>query len=362
MRLWFHLAMNLSDFEYTLPPELIASHPMQPRDQSRLMHVQRATGEVSHHVFAELPELLQRTDLLVFNNTKVFPARLLGHRLGMASKNYSTEKTPSATIEVLLLKPLGDDVWEVLVKPGRKMRVGERVRFGSRLECEVVDRGDLGSRKVKFSYQGSFDDLVDALGHTPLPPYIDRPDEARDKTEYQTIFARKRGAVAAPTAGLHFTPAVLRKLRERGIETCEITLHVGLGTFQPVHSERIEDHQMESEWFEVSTEAAEAIQRAQAQRRRIVGVGTTVARTLETSARRHNGTVQAETGETSLFVYPGFTFSCLDGLLTNFHLPKSTLLMLVCAFANREIILRAYQHAIDAKYRFYSYGDCMLIT
>jgi S-adenosylmethionine:tRNA ribosyltransferase-isomerase len=354
--------MNLSDFEYALPTELIASHPIQPRDQSRLMHVLRATGEISHHVFTELPELLQPTDLLVFNNTKVFPARLLGQRLGMASKNYSAQKAPSAAIEVLLLKPLGDDVWDVLVKPGRKMRVGEQVRFSSRLECEVVDRGDLGSRRVKFSYQGNFDDLVDTLGHVPLPPYIDRPDQARDKTEYQTIFARKRGAVAAPTAGLHFTPAVLRRLRERGIESCEITLHVGLGTFQPVHSEQIENHSMEAEWFEVSAEAAETIQKAQAQRRRIVGVGTTAARTLETSARRHNGTVQAETGETSLFIYPGFAFSCLGGLLTNFHLPKSTLLMLVAAFASRETILRAYQQAIDAKYRFYSYGDCMLIT
>ena len=361
MRLWFDLAMNLSDFEYTLPPELIASHPMQPRDRSRLMCVRRATGEISHHVFAELPGLLEPADLLVFNNTKVFPARLLGHRLGMASQSYPTAKTPSATIEVLLLKPLGDDVWEVLVKPGRKMRVGERVRFGSRLECEVVDRGNLGSRTVKFSCQGNFDDLVDTLGHVPLPPYIDRPDQARDKAEYQTIFARKRGAVAAPTAGLHFTPAILRKLRDRGVGTCEITLHVGLGTFQPVHAEQVEDHEMEAERFEIGTDAAQVIQLARAQKRRVVGVGTTAARTLETSAGRHHGTVQAEAGETRLFVYPGFAFSCLDGLLTNFHLPRSTLLMLVSAFAGRETILRAYQQAIDAKYRFYSYGDCMLI-
>ena len=361
MRLWFHLAMNLSDFEYTLPPELIASHPMQPRDQSRLMFVRRATGKISHHVFAELPELLRPADLMVFNNTKVFPARLLGHRLGLASQSYPTDKTPSATIEVLLLKALGDDVWEVLVKPGRKVRVGERVRFGSRLECEVVDRGELGSRRVKFSYQGNFDNLVDALGHVPLPPYIDRPDQARDKAEYQTIFARKRGAVAAPTAGLHFTPKVLRKLRERGIETCEITLHVGLGTFQPVHAEQVEHHQMEAERFEISADVAQVIRLARAQNRRVVGVGTTAARTLESSARRHNGTVQAEAGETGLFIYPGFAFSCLDGLLTNFHLPKSTLLMLVSAFAGRETILSAYQQAIDAKYRFYSYGDCMLI-
>jgi len=361
MRLWFHLGMNLSDFDYTLPKELIASHPVQPRDQSRLMFVRRATGEVSHHGFTELPGLLRRADLMVFNNTKVFPARLRGRRLGLASQSYPTDKTPSATIEVLLLKALGDDIWEVLVKPGRKMRVGERVRFGSRLECEVVDRGELGSRRVKFFYSGSFDDLVDTLGHVPLPPYIDRPDQEQDKAEYQTIFARKRGAVAAPTAGLHFTPAILRKLRDRGVETCEITLHVGLGTFQPVHVNQVEDHQMEAEHFEIAADVAQIIQGAKAQNRRVVAVGTTAARALETSAGHHGGTVQAANGETRLFVYPGFRFSCLDGLLTNFHLPRSTLLMLVCAFAGREAILTAYQQAIDAKYRFYSYGDCMLI-
>jgi len=361
MRLWFHLGMNLSDFDYTLPKGLIASHPMQPRDQSRLMYVRRATGEVSHHVFTELPELLRPTDLVVFNNTKVFPARLLGHRLGLASQSYPTDKTPSATIEVFLLKALGNDIWEVLVKPGRKMRVGERVRFGSRLECEVVQRGELGSRQVRFFYQGNFDDLIDTLGHVPLPPYIDRPDQARDKTEYQTIFARKRGAVAAPTAGLHFTPAILRKLRDRGVKTCEITLHVGLGTFQPVHADQVEDHQMEPEYFEIAADVAQVLHGAKARNRRVVGVGTTVARTLESSAGRHRGSVQAETGETRLFIYPGFKFSCLDGLLTNFHLPRSTLLMLVCAFGSREAILAAYQQAIDAKYRFYSYGDCMLI-
>jgi S-adenosylmethionine:tRNA ribosyltransferase-isomerase len=361
MGLWFHLSMNLSDFDYALPKELIASHPMQPRDQSRLMYVRRATGEISHHVFTELPELLRPKDLMVFNNTKVFPARLLGHRLGLTSQSYANDKTPRATVEVLLLKTLGDDIWEVLVRPGRKMRVGERVRFGSRLECEVVDRGELGSRRVKFFYHGNFDDLIDTLGHIPLPPYIDRPDQARDKTEYQTIFARKRGAVAAPTAGLHFTPAILRKLRDRGVETCEITLHVGLGTFQPVHVDQVEDHQMEAERFEIAADVAQVIHAAKAKNRRVVGVGTTAARALETSAGLHGGTVQAETGETRLFIYPGFRFSCLDGLLTNFHLPRSTLLMLVCAFAGREAILTAYQQAIDAKYRFYSYGDCMLV-
>jgi S-adenosylmethionine:tRNA ribosyltransferase-isomerase len=358
----FIWTVNVCDFEYSLPPELVAPHPAEPRDRARLMLVRRATGELSHHIFAELPDLLNPRDLLVFNNTKVFPARLLGHRLGLASQHYPDGKAPSATIEVLLLKPLGDDVWEVLVKPGRKMRVGERVRFGHRLECEVVDRGSLGARKVKFRYDGNFDDVVDLVGHVPLPPYIGRPDEARDKTDYQTIFARKRGAVAAPTAGLHFTPAVLRKLKERGIETCEVTLHVGLGTFQPVHAERVEDHQMESERFEIPEEAAQAIRRAKTQKRRVIGVGTTVARTLESSAKRNAGIVVAETGETHLFVYPGFQFSCLDGLLTNFHLPASTLLMLVAAFVGKETVLDAYRQAVEAKYRFYSYGDCMLIV
>jgi len=354
--------VNVSDFQYSLPTELIASHPAEPRDRARLMLVDRATGELSHHLFTQLPELLSPGDLLIFNNTKVFPARLLGHRLGLASHRYPDGKAPRASIEVLLLKPLGDDIWEVLVKPGRKMRVGERVRFGSRLECEVVDRGSLGARKVRFSYEGNFDDVIDLVGHVPLPPYIGRPARAQDKTDYQTIFARKRGAVAAPTAGLHFTPAVLRKLKERGIETSEVTLHVGLGTFQPVHAERVEDHQMDSERFEIPEEAAQAIQRAKMQKRRVIAVGTTVARTLESSAKRHGGMVVSEAGETYLFVYPGFRFSCLEGLLTNFHLPASTLLMLVAAFAGRETILNAYQQAVEAKYRFYSYGDCMLIV
>lgn len=355
--------MKLSEFDYHLPEDRIASHPAEPRDRSRLMLVDRAAGEISHHVFSDLPELLQPTDLLVLNNTRVFPARLLGKRLGLASESYSQDKMPSAEIEVLLLKPLGEDVWEALVKPGRKMRIGERVRFGgSRLECEVTERGELGLRKVKFFYQGHFNELVDALGHVPLPPYISRQDEARDKTEYQTVYARKRGAVAAPTAGLHFTTGVLRRLGLGGIETCEITLHVGLGTFQPVHAEQVEDHHMESERFEITVEAANAIEAARAQRRRIIVTGTTVTRTLETSALRHSGSIVAETGETNLFIFPGFSFQVASALLTNFHLPRSTLLMLVSAFAGRELILHAYQQAIVAGYRFYSYGDCMLVV
>lgn len=354
--------MKLSEFDYHLPEERIALRPVEPRDRSRLMRVRRAAGQVSHHVFTDLPALLEPSDLLVLNNTRVFPARLLGKRLGLASESYPKDKQPSAVVEVLLLKPLGGDLWEALVRPGRKMRVGERVRFGEgQLECEVVERGEFGLRTVKFFYRGNFDAIVDALGHVPLPPYITRPDEVNDRARYQTVYAKKRGAVAAPTAGLHFTRAIFNKLQSRGIETCEITLHVGLGTFQPVHADEVEAHRMEPERFEISEEAASAIRSARSEGRRIIAVGTTVVRTLESVALQHGGEVVACQGETSLFIYPGFSFQCVNALLTNFHLPRSTLLMLVSAFARRELILQAYQQAIEAGYRFYSYGDCMLI-
>jgi S-adenosylmethionine:tRNA ribosyltransferase-isomerase len=354
--------MKLSEFDYDLPSSRIALHPVEPRDRSRLMCVRRATGEISHHAFADLPALLRSSDLLVFNNTRVFPARLLGRRLGLTSETYSPDKQPSAVIEVLLLKPLGGDVWEALVKPGRKMRIGERVRFGEGLlEGAVLERGKLGLRKLKFFYRGSFDAIVDAIGHVPLPPYIRRPDEPDDRIHYQTVYAKKLGAVAAPTAGLHFTRALLNKLHSQSIQTCEVTLHVGLGTFQSVHADEVEEHRMESERFEISDETAAILRAAKADGRAIVAVGTTVARTLESVARQRGGEIVAGAGETDLFIYPGFAFQCVDALLTNFHLPRSTLLMLVSAFAGRELILRAYRQAIEAEYRFYSYGDCMLI-
>jgi S-adenosylmethionine:tRNA ribosyltransferase-isomerase len=354
--------MKPSDFDYYLPADRIALRPAEPRDHSRLMCIRRATGEISHHLFSDLPALLLPSDLLVLNNTKVFPARLLGRRLGLTSETYSKEGQPSAVIEVLLLRPMGNDVWEALVKPGRKMRVGERVRFGEGLlECEVIERNELGLRKVRFFYRGNFEAIIDSLGHVPLPPYIPRPDEPNDKLHYQTVYAKKRGAVAAPTAGLHFTPAVFKQLRAKGIESCEVTLHVGLGTFQPVHAEDVEEHRMELEHFEIPMEAANAIRAAKVGGRRVIAVGTTVARTLETAALENHGNVESGEGETSLFIYPGFSFQCVGGLLTNFHLPRSTLLMLVSAFATRELILQAYQQAIEANYRFYSYGDCMLI-
>ena len=354
--------MRLSEFDYDLPEERIALHPRETRDQSRLMRLILTTGAISHHVFADLPDLLKPSDLLVLNNTKVFPARLLGYRQGLTSEFSGKARPLRAQIEVLLVKPLGDDVWETLVKPGRKMRIGEKVFFGQgQLECEVLERGNFGIRRVRFNYRGNFDEIVDQLGHVPLPPYIARPAEPRDKARYQTIFAKNRGAVAAPTAGLHFTPAVFERLRQRGVEWCEITLHVGLGTFQPVHSDLIEEHRMEAESYEISPEAAKAIDQAKPQGRRIIAVGTTVARALESVALQQEGQIVAGTGETDLFIYPGFRFRCIEGLMTNFHLPRSTLLMLVSAFAGRDLILKAYQQAVQAHYRFYSYGDCMLI-
>jgi S-adenosylmethionine:tRNA ribosyltransferase-isomerase len=357
-------AMRLTDFDYYLPPELIAQRPLEHRDQSRMMVVERGTGKISHHVFREFPGLLSPRDLLVLNNTKVFPARLLGRRRGVTAKIARKHPLASlpAQIEVLLLRPLGNDEWEVLVRPGRKMRPGERAFFGQgELECEVIGWGERGIRQVRFNYQGSFEEWVDRLGHIPLPPYIHRGDDPADQVQYQTLFASKRGAVAAPTAGLHFTAEVFEELKGRGVDWGEITLHVGLGTFQPVEAENIENHQMHQEWYEINSEAADKINAAHAAGRRVLAVGTTAARTLETVARQTAGPMVPSSGETSLFIYPGFPFRAVDGLLTNFHLPQSTLLMLVSAFAGRELILEAYRQAIEKRYRFYSFGDCMLI-
>lgn len=354
--------MRLSEFDFDLPKDRIALRPLEERDQSRLMRVMRASGEIFHHFFSDLDNLLQPNDLLVLNNTRVFPARLLGQRGGLTSESCRKEGRPKAKVEMLLLRPLGNDIWEVLVKPGRKMRVGERVYFaGGRLEGEILERSQLGIRKVRFYYSGDFDEIIDQSGHIPLPPYIRRADEPQDRQRYQTIFAKKRGAVAAPTAGLHFTQSVFDRLREKRISWCEITLHVGLGTFQPVHSERIEDHRMEKERFEIPAEAAKAINLAKSKGSRIIAVGTTVVRALESVVLKDQAEVSTALGETDLFIYPGFQFRLVDGLLTNFHLPRSSLLMLVAAFAGRDLILQAYGCAIEQNYRFYSYGDCMLI-
>jgi S-adenosylmethionine:tRNA ribosyltransferase-isomerase len=360
--------MLLQEFDYPLPEELIAQQPLPERDASRMMVLHRASGAYEDRTFRDLPHLLQPGDLLVFNNTRVFPARLLGRRRGITAQpigknNPALREYLSAEVELLLTRCESDEVWQALVRPGRKIRTGEVLVFGDgELEAEVLARGDYGVRRVRLrARSGSIDGAIDRLGHVPLPPYIRRPDKAADRDAYQTVYAKVRGAVAAPTAGFHFSERVLGELRAQGIESCEITLHVGLGTFQPVHVAQVENHKMEAERFQVTEAAAEAIRRAQGRGSRVVAVGTTTVRTLEHIARVSGGRIVAGAGETSLFIVPGFQFQAAGALLTNFHLPKSTLLMLVSAFAGHDFVQRAYQHAVAESYRFYSYGDCMLI-
>ena len=370
--------MRLSEFDYHLPPELIAQEPLGERSASRMMLLNRAAKRFEDRQFAELPALLQPGDLVVFNNTRVFPARLLGRRQGQRSQpvgrnNPALREYLTSEVELLLTRRESENTWHGLVRPGRKIRVGEVLVFGDgALEAEVLDRGEYGLRLVRLRPGAAQDNpeaasvlaidaLVDRFGHVPLPPYIHRTDEPRDRDAYQTVYARERGAVAAPTAGLHFTPQTLKELAQRGVETAEITLHVGSGTFRPVHAERVEDHRMDGEVFEISEEAAVRVNRALSEGRRVVAVGTTCVRTLEHAARAHDGRIEPGQGETGLFIYPGFEFRVVGALLTNFHLPRSTLLMLVSAVAGREFTLEAYRHAVAERYRFYSYGDCMLI-
>ena len=361
--------MFLAEFDYPLPSELIAQRPLGERDASRMMTLDRAAGTFEDHTFRELPRLLHAGDLLVFNNTKVFPARLLGHRRGTTAQpigkhNPAAREHLTGEVELMLTRQVGADEWEGLVHPGRKIRTGEVLIFGDGdLEAEVLGRGEYGIRRVRLrAREGSIDAAIDRLGHVPLPPYIHRPDESSDRETYQTVYATVRGAVAAPTAGFHFTERVLDELRKRGVESCEVTLHVGLGTFQPVRATNVEGHRMDAERFEVSESAATALNRALEDSRRIVSVGTTSVRVLEHVAREQGGKIAPGKGETNLFIIPGFQFRVVGALLTNFHLPKSTLLMMVSAFAGRELTLRAYAHAISERYRFYSYGDCMLIV
>ena len=361
--------MLLEEFDYQLPPELIAQRPLASRDSSRMMVLEREAGTFTDQMFLNLPRVLEPGDLLVFNNTKVFPARLLGRRRGVRSqplgkRNPAAREFLRGEVELLLTRRESEDVWEGLVHPGRKVGTGEVLLFGEgELEAEVIGRGDYGVRRVRLrARQGAVEDAIDRLGHVPLPPYIRRADEAPDRENYQTIYAKVRGAVAAPTAGFHFTERVMEALRRRNVEICEITLHVGLGTFQPVRVERVEDHKMEAERFEISGPTALALNAALEQGRRVIAVGTTSLRTLEHVGHEHGGRIEPGQGETSLFVYPGFEFRVVRGLLTNFHLPKSTLLMLVCAWAGRDLTLLAYLHAIRERYRFYSYGDCMLVV
>ena len=358
--------MLVSDFDYHLPDELIAQEPLPDRAASRMLHLQCGSGKWRDRQFRDFPESLHPDDLLVVNNTRVFAARLYGHRSGaraqpLSLRNPAAKEFLHGRVEVLLTKDLGNFEWEALVHPGRKIGIGEHLFFGdNELEAEVVGRGTFGERRLRFRPAPDFSDRVERLGHVPLPPYIGRADRPEDRERYQTVYARQRGSVAAPTAGLHFTPEILGRIRERGIELAEITLHVGLGTFQPVRAERVEDHKMHGEWFSIPEDAAAQINHALEAGRRIVAVGTTTVRTLEFAARE-TGRMQAASGEADFFIYPGFRFRVVSALLTNFHLPKSTLLMLVSAFAGRELVLNAYEHAVRERYRFYSYGDCMFI-
>jgi S-adenosylmethionine:tRNA ribosyltransferase-isomerase len=396
----------VSDFHYELPEELIAQEPLSDRAGSRLLHVQSG-GELHDRQFREFPELLRAGDLVAFNNTRVFPARLYGRR---QHSPQSPPTHPGSTlpgrIEVLLTRQVlrEPNEWECLVRPGRKIGVGERLVFGERdeLQAEVIARGEFGERRIRFatgavvaptqegfalpdspfgSAQGrrgrpsphkpappaaeDFFEILEKIGHVPLPPYIGRDDSSGDRERYQTVYARERGSVAAPTAGLHFTAEILGRMWERGIESCEVTLHVGLGTFQPVRAERVEDVRLHSESYAISEGAAEKINRARSEGRRIVAVGTTTVRTLEYAAKQAAqlgaGEIRAGAGEANLFIYPGSKFRVVAALLTNFHLPQSTLLMLVCALGGKENVMRAYEHAVRERYRFYSYGDCMLV-
>lgn len=361
-------AMLLSDFNYYLPAELIAQEALADRAASRLLHLDRRTGAIKDLNFHNLTQLLQTSDLLVFNNTRVYPARLYGRRSGQRAQPVSP-RNPAAKdflhgrAEVLLTKQVEPQVWECLVRPGRKIGIGEWLHFGeqSELQAEVIARGAFGERRLRFTPVPDFFERIEKLGHTPLPPYISRSDSEADRTRYQTIYARERGSVAAPTAGLHFTQEILQQLHARGIETAEITLHIGLGTFQPVRVERVEEHKLHTESYCILAEAALKINTALKDNRRVVAVGTTTVRTLEYCASKTDGRMKAGNGEADIFIYPGFQFRVVGALLTNFHLPQSTLLMLVSAFAGREHVLAAYKHAVEQRYRFYSYGDCMLI-
>ena len=341
--------MDVKDFDYDLPEELIAQDPLEDRSSSRLMVLDKKTGEVSHHIFKEIIKYLRPGDCLVLNNTKVIPARLYGVKEGTMAK-----------IEILLLKRKQNDVWETLVKPGKKAKPGTKIIFGDGiLTGEVIDVVDDGNRLIQFSYDGIFEEILDKLGQMPLPPYITH--QLKDKNRYQTVYAKYDGSAAAPTAGLHFTKELLNEVKEKGVDIAEVTLHVGLGTFRPVKVDNVLDHHMQSEFYMVSQEAADKINNAKKNGGRIISVGTTSTRTLE-SAADENGMLHECSGWTDIFIYPGYKFKVIDCLITNFHLPQSTLVMLVSALAGREHILSAYKKAVEEKYRFFSFGDAMFIT
>jgi len=367
--------MRLSDFDYELPPERIAQRPAAERDASRMLLLDRASGSFNDGVFRDLPDLLRGDEVIVVNDARVFSARLYGSRRGLRSQAPSRRTRGehlTAEIEVLLTREVESCVWDALVRPGRKIRVGERIVFHGRqagvssdeadaLEAEVIGRGPFGARRLRFLNAGDLMAAFERTGHIPLPPYISRPDAAEDRERYQTVFARRPGAVAAPTAGLHFTPAILDRIRARGIEVCPLTLLVGPGTFQPVRTDEIERHEMQTEAYDIPEATAAAIRRARSAKRPVLAVGTTVVRALESAARSAGESIPPGPGEAAAYLYPGAEFRVVGQLLTNFHLPKSTLLLLVSAFAGREFVLDAYRHAVREGYRFYSYGDCMLI-
>ena len=340
--------MNVKDFYYDLPEELIAQTPIEKRDESRLMVLNRKEQTIEHKTFKDIIDYLKPGDVLVRNNTKVIPARLYG------------KKETGANVEFLLLNNIEGDIWESIVRPGNKLHIGTKVIFGDGLlQAEVLDIMDGGTRKVKFTYDGIFNEILDKIGLMPLPPYIH--EELKQRDRYQTVYAKYNGSAAAPTAGLHFTPELFEKLKEKGVEVANVTLHVGIGTFRPVKVEKVEEHHMHSEHFYIKQEDVDIINKAKQEGRRIIAVGTTSCRVLETVADE-NGFVKATEGDTQIFIYPGYKFKILDGLITNFHLPESTLLMLVSSLAGREFIMSAYNEAVKERYRFFSFGDAMFIN
>lgn len=341
--------MKRQDFSFDLPEELIAQDPLEDRSSSRLLVLDKESGLVSHHVFREIIDYLEPGDCLVINDTKVIPARLIGSKIGTDAK-----------VEILLLKRKENDIWETLVKPGKKAKVGTKISFGEGiLTGEVIDVVEEGNRLIQFSYKGIFEEILDQLGQMPLPPYITH--QLEDKNRYQTVYATHSGSAAAPTAGLHFTPELLHEIEKKGVSVAKVTLHVGLGTFRPVKVDDILEHHMHSEFFQIEEEQAAKVNRAKESGKRVICVGTTSCRTIE-SAADENGRLKASSGWTDIFIYPGYEFKILDCLITNFHLPESTLLMLVSALAGREHVLSAYEEAVKERYRFFSFGDAMLVV
>ncbi|HEY6490737.1 MAG: tRNA preQ1(34) S-adenosylmethionine ribosyltransferase-isomerase QueA [Terracidiphilus sp.] len=355
--------LRVADFDFVLPKELIAQQPPAERGESRMLVMSRATGALRDTHFREFPSLLQPGDVLVLNDSRVIPARLYARRTLRREK-----ERPTGRIEVMLVEPAGENEWRALVRPGRKIAIGERLVFPGpdgaiALEADVLERGAYGERLLRFHAVPSFFDAIEQIGHIPLPPYIHRPDAGEDRERYQTVFARERGSVAAPTAGLHFTQEILDAITARDVEIVGVSLHVGLGTFAPLRVEQVEEVKLHREPYTISPGTAEAVNRAKAEGRRVIAVGTTVVRTLEAAAHRSaNGALESHSGTTEIFISPGFPFRVVNGLLTNFHLPQSSLLILASAFAGREHILAAYNHAVAAKYHFFSYGDCMFLT